>query len=63
MRTLKYKYYISATLVSLMLSGTSCIGDLDTVPLSPTEQTSDNVFGNEEITYVESKLQAAALLA
>ena len=63
MRTLKYKYYISATLVSLMLSGTSCIGDLDTVPLSPTEQTSDNVFGNEEITYVESLAKIYAGMA
>lgn len=63
MRTFKYKYYISAALVSLMLAGTSCVGDLDTMPLSPTEQTSDNVFGSEEITYLESLAKIYAGMA
>lgn len=63
MRTLKYRYYFSAALVSLMLAGTSCIGDLDTVPLSPTEQTSDNVFGNTELPYIESLAKIYAGMA
>lgn len=63
MRTLKYKYYFSAALVSLMLAGTSCVGDLDTVPLSPTEQTSDNVFDNTELPYIESLAKVYAGMA
>lgn len=63
MKTLKYKYYFSAALVSLMLAGTSCIGDLDTVPLSPTEQTSDNVFSNTELPYIQSLAKIYAGMA
>lgn len=63
MKTLKYKYYFSAALVSLLLAGTSCVGDLDTVPLSPTEQTSDNVFGNTETPYIQSLAKIYAGMA
>lgn len=63
MRTSKYKYYFSAALLSLALAGTSCVGDLDTMPLSPTEQTSDNVFGNTELPYIESLAKIYAGMA
>lgn len=63
MRTLKYKYYMSAALVGLVLSATSCIGDLDTVPLSPTEKTANIVFGNSEEPYIQSLAKIYAGMA
>lgn len=63
MKTFNSKYYIAAALLSWVMAGTSCIGDLDTEPLSPTEQTSDNVFGKAEITYIESLAKIYAGMA
>lgn len=61
---MKYKYYLSAALLSLMLgTSTSCIGDLDTEPLSRTEMTSDNVFGKTEDAYVKSLAKIYAAMA
>ena len=47
MKILKYKYILSAALLSTMLGVTSCVNDLDTVPLDKDELVSDVVFGKE----------------
>lgn len=61
---MKYKYYLSAALAGLMLGTfTSCIGDLDTEPLSKTEMTSDNVFGKTEEVYIKSLAKIYAAMA
>lgn len=54
MRTNKYKYVISAFLVSAALSVTSCTGDLDTVPLDKDELVSEVVFGSDIAAYQQS---------
>lgn len=59
------KYYIAAALIGLAFTGTSCVGDLDTVPLSDREKTSDKVLGNQEAPYLESlaKIYAGMVMA
>ena len=47
MKIFKYKYVLSVALLSAMLGVTSCINDLDTVPLDKDELVSDVVFGSE----------------
>ncbi|MDR3119416.1 MAG: RagB/SusD family nutrient uptake outer membrane protein [Mediterranea sp.] len=64
MKTNKYNRYISAALISLVLAGTtSCVSDLNTSPLSPSEKTSGNVFGNEEGAYISSLAKIYAGMA
>lgn len=63
MKTNKYINYISVALICVLLGGTSCVGDLDTTPLSPTEETSDNVFGDTELAYIESLAKIYAGMA
>ena len=54
MKILKYKYILSAALLSTMLGVTSCVNDLDTVPLDKDELVSDVVFGKEIGAYEQS---------
>ena len=54
MKIFKYKYVLSVALLSVMLGVTSCINDLDTVPLDKDELVSDVVFGNEVEAYQQS---------
>jgi len=54
MRTNKYKYFVSALLLSTALGITSCTGDLDTLPLDKDELVSEVVFGKEIAPYEQS---------
>lgn len=54
MKTMKYRYYISAALLTMMLGTSSCVNDLDTVPLDKEEMISNVVFGKEISVYEES---------
>ncbi len=45
------KTIISAIAASLMLS--ACVGDLDTLPLNPTDVTSESAYGAEEEGYLQ----------
>lgn len=54
MKILKYKYILSAALLSTMLGVTSCVNDPDTVPLDKDELVSDVVFGKEIGAYEQS---------
>ena len=47
MKTIKFKYILSAALVGTMLGTTSCTGDLDTVPIDKDDLVSSVVFGSE----------------
>lgn len=49
-----FKYILSVTLLSTMLGVTSCINDLDTVPLDKDELVSNVVFGSEVEAYQQS---------
>lgn len=63
MNTRKYKFIIPAALV-LMLGGvTSCVNDLDTVPLDKDELVSDVVFGNTQAAYDQSLAKIYAGMA
>lgn len=64
MKTIKYTYYLSVALLGLMLTGvTSCVGDLDTLPLDKDELVSENVFGNTEDAYIQSLAKIYAGMA
>lgn len=54
MRTNKYKYFVSALLLSAALGVTSCTGDLDTLPLDKDELVSEIVFGSDIAPYEQS---------
>ena len=54
MKTIKFKYILSAALVGTMLGTTSCTGDLDTVPIDKDDLVSSVVFGSETGAYEES---------
>lgn len=45
------KKALSAAAASLMF--TACIGDLDTLPLNPSEVTSEVAYGNSELAYLQ----------
>ena len=45
------KTIISAIAASVMLS--SCVGDLDTLPLNPTDVTSESAYGADDAGYVQ----------
>ncbi len=63
MKTIKNKYYISALLFSMVLGTSSCVNDLNTVPLDKEELVSDVVFGKELSVYEESLAKIYAGLA
>jgi hypothetical protein len=54
MKMLKYKYIAPVILTGLLLTGTSCLGDLDTIPLDKEELVSDVVFGSDIAAYEQS---------
>ena len=54
MKTIKFKYILSAALVGTMLGTTSCTGDLETVPIDKDDLVSSVVFGSEIGAYEES---------
>ena len=58
---LNIKNIFSAAAASLMF--TACIGDLDTIPLNPTEVTSEVAYGNNEIAYLQGLTKLYAQFA
>ncbi len=54
MKTMKFTYLLSAALLGAMLGMSSCVGDLDTIPLDKDELVSDVVFGKDQAAYDES---------
>lgn len=54
MKINKYKYIISAILLGLALANTSCVNDLNTLPLDPDEQNSESVYGKDILPYKQS---------
>lgn len=63
MKTLKYKYFASAFLLSLVMGTSSCTNDLNTVPLDSDELVSSVVFGNKIDAYQASLAKIYAGLA
>lgn len=54
MKTFKYKHIVPLALLSLSLGTTSCVNDLDTIPLSPDELVSETTFGKDLAPYTNS---------
>jgi len=55
MKTLKYKYWLTALIFGMILAGsTSCTGDLDTTPIDPNEMIPEIVYGAELAPYTAS---------
>lgn len=54
MKTLKYKHIVPLAILSLSLGTTSCLGDLDTIPLSKDELVSETTFGSDLEAYTNS---------
>ena len=55
------KNILSAAAASVVL--TACIGDLDTIPLNPTDVTSEVAYGNNELAYLEGLTKIYAQFA
>ena len=47
----KLIYILTLTVAGVVLS--SCIGDLNTKPLNKTDFIADNVYNDQEITYLQ----------
>ena len=58
---LNFKNIFSAATVAIM--STACIGDLDTIPLNPTEVTSEVAYGNNELAYLQGLAKLYAQFA
>ena len=58
---LNIKNILSAAAASVVL--TACIGDLDTIPLNPTDVTSEVAYGNNELAYLEGLTKIYAQFA
>lgn len=54
MNTLKYKHIVPMVVLSLSLGTTSCVNDLDTIPLSKDELVSETTFGSDLMAYSSS---------
>ena len=63
MKLFKFKYICSAALFSTMLGATSCVNDLDTVPLDKDELVSEVVFGSDIDAYQRALAKIYAGLA
>lgn len=63
MNSLKYKYYITTALFSVVLGMSSCLNDLDTIPLDKDELVSEVVFGSTIDAYEQSLAKIYAGLA
>lgn len=63
MRSIKYKY-ILPIVCSVLFGTTSCVGDLDTIPLDEKELVSDVVFGSNVLAYEQAiaKLYAGMVI-
>ena len=48
---MKIKNIFSAVAAAAML--TACVGDLNTIPLNPTDVTSETAYGADEEGYVQ----------
>lgn len=44
--------YIALAAAGLSVMFTSCVGDLDTLPLNPSDSTSETVYGKDEAGYL-----------
>jgi hypothetical protein len=63
MKTLKYKFMTIAMLFGLTAFFTSCLGDLDTLPMDPTEPVAETAYGKELSTYKSTLAKIYAGLA
>jgi len=54
MKKIKFKYILSAALVSTLFGTASCVNDLDTLPIDKDDLVSDVVFGSEISSYEEN---------
>ena len=58
---MNFKNIFSAVAASFMF--TACIGDLDTIPLKPTDVTSESAYGNNEQAYLQGLTKLYAQFA
>lgn len=58
---MNFKNIFSAAAVALV--STACIGDLDTIPLNPTEVTSEVAYGKSELAYLQGLTKLYAQFA
>ncbi|MDH6308599.1 hypothetical protein M2451_000910 [Dysgonomonas sp. PFB1-18] len=63
MKTIKYKFMTIAMLFGLTTFLTSCLGDLDTLPLDPSEPVAETAYGKELSTYKSTLAKIYAGLA
>ncbi|MGL5317138.1 MAG: RagB/SusD family nutrient uptake outer membrane protein, partial [Bacteroidales bacterium] len=63
MKKLRFRYIIPVTLLGMTLGVSSCINDLNTVPLDKDELVSENVFGSEPLAYQQALAKIYAGMA
>lgn len=51
MKAIKYKYLSIAVILGAFVSMTSCLGDLDTIPISESDVVGETVYGKELSAY------------
>lgn len=63
MKKIRFKYIIPVTLLGMTLGVSSCVNDLNTIPLDKDELVSENVFGSEPLPYEQALAKLYAGMA